>query len=302
MEGFRVSPSRLPILSGMPGPELIASYDAWLVTVSVIVAVLALLQIFAARVSGEMQHARTERELRRSEQVLFQAQKLEAIDRLAGGVAHDFNNLLLIILGHAENVSDRVKDDERASAHMRKLIGAAHRAAALTRRLLAFSRRQVPEPVVVQVNDSVRNLEAMLPKAVSQMVSVSMRLADDLPPVMVDPVQLDQVLLNLVLNARDAMPEGGNLTIETHAENGQTVLTVSDSGTGMDEATRARIFEPFFTTKGLAGTGLGLPTVYGIVKQSGGAVTCDSIPGRGTTFRVFLPAVESLPESTVAHV
>ena len=261
----------------------------------------ALLQIFAARVSGEMQHARTDRELRRSEQALFQAQKLEAIDRLAGGVAHDFNNLLLIILGHAESVSHSVKDDEPATAHMRKLIGATHRAAALTRRLLAFSRRQVLEPVVVQVNDAVRNLEAMLPKAISQAISVTMRLAEDLPAVMADPVQLDQVLLNLVLNARDAMPKGGSLTIETHAEDGQVVLTVSDSGTGMDAETRARIFEPFFTTKGLQGTGLGLPTVYGIVKQSGGAVTCDSVPGRGSTFRVFLPAVDSSSPYKVAN-
>jgi signal transduction histidine kinase len=136
---------------------------------------------------------------------------------------------------------------------------------------------------------------------VSQTVSVSLRLSDGLPPVMVDPVQLDQVLLNLVLNARDAMPDGGPLTIETHAENGQVVLTVSDAGTGMDAETRARIFEPFFTTKGHAGTGLGLPTVYGIVKQSGGAVTCDSVPGRGTTFRVFLPAADSSSEHKVAN-
>jgi signal transduction histidine kinase len=253
----------------------------------------ALLQIFASRVSGEMQRAVTERELRRSEQALFQSQKLEAIDRLAGGIAHDFNNLLLVILGHAENVGERVKEDEAAAANMRNLIGATHRAAALTRRLLAFSRRQVLQPVAVQVNDAVRNLEAMLPKAVNR-VSVSLRLADGLPDVMVDPVQLDQVLLNLVLNARDAMPDGGTLTIETHAEDNQVVLTVSDSGIGMDPETRARIFEPFFTTKGLAGTGLGLPTVYGIVKQSGGTVACDSVPGRGTTFRVFLPAVERL--------
>ncbi|HWM92021.1 MAG TPA: ATP-binding protein, partial [Thermoanaerobaculia bacterium] len=185
------------------------------------------------------------------------------------------------------------KEDEAAAANMRSLIGATHRAAALTRRLLAFSRRQVLQPVVVQVNDAVRNLEAMLPKAANRRVNVSLRLADGLPDVMVDPVQLDQVLLNLVLNARDAMPDGGTLTIETHAEDNQVVLTVSDSGVGMDPETRARIFEPFFTTKGLAGTGLGLPTVYGIVKQSGGTVTCDSVPGRGTTFRVFLPAVGS---------
>lgn len=261
----------------------------------------ALLQIFASRVSGEMQRAVTERELRRSEQALFQSQKLEAIDRLAGGVAHDFNNLLLVILGHAENVSERVKEDEAAAANMRRLIDATHRAAALTRRLLAFSRQQVLQPVVVQVNDAVRNLEAMLPKAVSRSVSVSLRLADGLPDVLVDPVQLDQVLLNLVLNARDAMPDGGTLTIETHAEDSQVVLTVSDSGVGMDPETRARIFEPFFTTKGLAGTGLGLPTVYGIVKQSGGTVTCDSVPGRGTTFRVFLPAVDSSSFYKVAN-
>jgi NO-binding membrane sensor protein with MHYT domain len=130
---------------------------------------------------------------------------------------------------------------------------------------------------------------------------ISLRLADSLPDVMVDPVQLDQVLLNLVLNGRDAMPQGGALTIETYSEDGQVVLTVSDSGVGMDAQTRARIFEPFFTTKGLAGTGLGLPTVYGIVKQSGGAVTCDSVPGRGTTFRVFLPAVDASSEYKVAN-
>ena len=253
----------------------------------------ALLQIFAARVSGEMQHARTERELRQSEQALFQAQKLEAIDRLAGGIAHDFNNLLLIILGHAENISERIQGDEAGTAQMRKLIGATHRAAGLTRRLLAFSRRQMLQPVVVQVNDAVRNIEAMLPKALSQTIKVSLRLAEPLPNIMVDPVQLDQVLLNLVLNARDAMPDGGTLTIETAAEGSQVIVTVSDTGIGMDQTTRGRIFEPFFTTKGLAGTGLGLPTVYGIVKQSGGAVTCDSLPGAGTTFRVFLPAVET---------
>jgi signal transduction histidine kinase/NO-binding membrane sensor protein with MHYT domain len=255
----------------------------------------ALLQIFAARVSGEMQHARTERELRHSEQALFQAQKLEAIDRLAGGIAHDFNNLLLIILGHAENIGDRIKDDEKASGQMRKLVGAAHRAAALTGRLLAFSRRQVLKPVVVQINDTVQNVRAMIPKAVSQQIDLSLRLADDLPPVLVDPVQLDQVLLNLVINARDAMPAGGSLTIETAADNGHVVLTVADTGVGMTTETRARIFEPFFTTKGLKGTGLGLPTVYGIVKQSGGSVTCDSTPGVGTTFRVLLPAVDAAP-------
>jgi signal transduction histidine kinase len=252
----------------------------------------ALLQIFAARVSGEMQHAQTERELRSSEQALFQAQKLEAVDRLAGGVAHDFNNLLLIILGYAETVSDRVKNDEVASAQMRKLIGATHRAAGLTRRLLAFSRRQVLQPGTVQVNDAVRNIEAILPKTVSQTINVSLQLTDGLPKVLVDPVQLDQVLLNLVINARDAMPEGGRLTIATNLDKGQIVITVADTGIGMDQATRERIFDPFFTTKGLAGTGLGLPTVYGIVKQSGGSVTCDSVLGHGTTFRVYLPAVE----------
>jgi NO-binding membrane sensor protein with MHYT domain/nitrogen-specific signal transduction histidine kinase len=255
----------------------------------------ALLQIFAARVSGEMQHTRTERELRQSEQALFQSQKLEAVDRLAGGVAHDFNNLLLIILGYAENVGDRVTGDEIASAQMRKLIGATHRAAALTRRLLAFSRQQVLQPAIVHVNDAVRNIEAILPKTVSQTIDVSLRLADGIPDVMVDPVQLDQVLLNLVINARDAMPNGGQLTIATEAANGHVVLTVADTGIGMDEDTRGRIFDPFFTTKGLAGTGLGLPTVYGIVKQSGGSVTCDSVVGVGSTFRVFLPAVEHSP-------
>ena len=260
----------------------------------------ALLQIFAARVSGEMQHARTDRELRRSEQALFQAQKLEAIDRLAGGIAHDFNNLLLIILGYAETVNERVKGDEKAGGQMRKLIGATHRAAALTRRLLAFSRRQVLQPVIVNVNDAVRNIEAMVPKSVAP-IGVSLELALDLPTVMVDPVQLDQVLLNLVLNARDAMPSGGSLTIRTAFEDDQVVLTVSDTGIGMDAETRSRIFEPFFTTKGLAGTGLGLPTVYGIVKQSGGVVTCDSTLGVGTTFRVFLPAVDRSTAYRVAN-
>ena len=183
---------------------------------------------------------------------------------------------------------------------MRKLIGATHRAAALTRRLLAFSRQQVLQPAIVHVNDAVRNIEAILPKTVSQTIDVSLRLADGIPDVMVDPVQPDQVLLNLVINARDAMPNGGQLTIATEAANGHVVLTVADTGIGMDEDTRGRIFDPFFTTKGLAGTGLGLPTVYGIVKQSGGAVTCDSVVGVGSTFRVFLPAVEHSPAYEVA--
>jgi signal transduction histidine kinase len=142
---------------------------------------------------------------------------------------------------------------------------------------------------------------ALLPKTVSQTVTVTLRLADGVPNVMVDPVQLDQVLLNLVINARDAMPHGGNLIIETATENGQVVLTVADTGTGMDAETRGRIFDPFFTTKGLAGTGLGLPTVYGIVKQSGGSVTCDSVPGVGSTFRVFLPAVDPVAAHDVMH-
>jgi two-component system, cell cycle sensor histidine kinase and response regulator CckA len=158
--------------------------------------------------------------------------------------------------------------------------------------LLAFSRRQVLHPRPVQVNDAVRNIETMLARTLGNNVWLSLRLDESGPMVLVDPVQLDQVLLNMVINARDAMPTGGTVTVTTSTASGQVVITVEDTGTGMDEDTRARIFEPFFTTKGSAGTGLGLPTVYGIVKQSGGSVTCESTPGVGSVFRVSLPALE----------
>ena len=235
-------------------------------------------------------------EQRRAEEQLRVAQRLEAVGRLAGGIAHDFNNLLVVILGFADLALDRLGPDDHSRADLEQICRAGERAAELIRQLLAFSRRQLLKPEVIDLSEIVRGVETMLRRVGGESVTFETALRGDLPPVLADPGQIEQVLMNLVVNACQAMPDGGTLTIRTSERRGSdgrtlVVLQVQDTGHGMDEATRAQIFEPFFTTKPQGqGTGLGLSTVYGIVQQSGGAIVVDTALGQGTTFTVTLPA------------
>ena len=243
---------------------------------------------------------------------LRQSQKIEAIGQLAGGVAHDFSNLLGVILGYGEMAQRELGAEHPARARVNQMVKAAQRAADLTRQLLAFSRKQVMHPKLLDLNTVVANVEGMLDRLIGENINVVVQPALRLGTVKADPGQIEQVILNLAVNARDAMPKGGSLTLETAnvdvdedyaaahppLQPGRYVmLAVSDTGIGMDEATQQRIFEPFFTTKPEGqGTGLGLSTVHGIVKQSGGHLWVYSEPGRGTTFKVYLPWVDELPE------
>ena len=256
-----------------------------------------------------------ERERVRGEAQRRQASRMEAVGQLAGGIAHDFNNLLTAILGYAQLLSERPLGDA-ALAEVAEISRAAERAASLTRQLLAFSRQQVQRIAVFVLNDVVSDTESMLARLLGEDVRISKDLAPDLGRTKADPGQIEQVLVNLAVNARDAMPRGGTLRIETRnvdldeayvaAHPAGTpgpfvMLAVSDDGCGMDPATLSRIFEPFFTTKPAGkGTGLGLATVYGIVKQSGGFVWVYSDLGHGSTFRIYLPRVEE--QATDRHV
>ncbi len=238
-----------------------------------------------------------------------QAQRMESIGRLAGGVAHDFNNILTAIFGYTELVSETFAPGSPQREDLEEIRKASQRASALTRQLLAFSRQQVLQPVVVETNELVENLEKMLRRIVSEDIKLRLALSKATGNVRVDPGQFDQVLMNLVVNARDAMPKGGSLVIETanaeldeqYAMEHQPVvpgpyvlIAVSDTGGGIPPEVRSRIFEPFFTTKEIGkGTGLGLSTVYGIIKQSGGYVWVYSEMGRGTTFKIYLPRVDA---------
>ncbi len=261
---------------------------------------------------------RKEMQLRRNlESQLIQAQKMEAVGRLAGGVAHDFNNLLTVILGYDEMMREHVKEDPVAVDFAEEIQHAAERATALTNQLLAFSRRQVAVPQVVDLNDVVRGIDKMLRRIIGEDIELRTSLAPQLSRVKVDPSHLDQVIMNLAVNSRDAMPHGGSLTLETaNAElteeyagthlgvipGSYVMLAVSDTGHGMDAATQARIFEPFFTTKEKGkGTGLGLSIVYGIVKQNNGEVLVYSEPGRGTAFKIYLPVVSDAAEAPPAE-
>ncbi|MFQ5719787.1 MAG: PAS domain S-box protein, partial [Acidobacteriota bacterium] len=255
---------------------------------------------------SERRRVEAERDLMTAQ--LRQSQKLEAVGRLAGGVAHDFNNLLTVIIGCNDLMLETLEQNHPLHTDAEEIQTAAQRAASLTRQLLAFSRRQVFKPRVLDLNDVASGMQAMLERLIGEHVQLESIPDPELGYVKADPGQFEQVLMNVVLNARDAMPQGGKITIETanvHLDKTRTdgytdirpghyvVLAVSDTGCGIDAETRAHLFDPFFTTKEVGqGTGLGLATVYGIIKQSGGEILVSSEPGRGTTFTIYLPRVE----------
>jgi two-component system cell cycle sensor histidine kinase/response regulator CckA len=262
----------------------------------------------APAVERELREAQGRRERKQVEAQLRQAQKMEAIGRLAGGVAHDFNNMLGAMIGHCDLLLHQIGDNETVRGSLQEVMKAGERAATLTRQLLLFSRKEVLTPQVLDLNEAIASMEKMLGRLIGEDVEVVTVLDPRLGRVMADPGHLDQVLMNLAVNARDAMPEGGKLTVETknveldavygHRHSGMqpgpyVLLAVSDTGCGMDAETQSHIFEPFFTTKEPdRGTGLGLATVYGIVQQCGGHIEVESEPGRGATFRIYLPRIE----------
>lgn len=272
---------------------------------------LHFLQAMANVLAQAMERKRTEEALRQSTEQQRQLQKMEALGRLAGGVAHDFNNLLTIILGYSDLALQHRPEDDRLYSGLVQIRKAGERGSELTRHLLAFSRKQPLQPVVLNLNTVLTDVEKMLQRLLGADIDIVLATDRALGSVQADPGQIEQVLLNLAVNARDAMPQGGTLTIETTnvtlAEalpagmermhpGAYVLLTVSDTGGGMDADTQAHIFEPFFTTKAQGkGTGLGLSTVYGIVEQSGGQITVTSAPDQGTTFRVYLPRVQQRP-------
>ena len=252
-----------------------------------------------------VEHQRAEEERQRLQAQLLQVQKMESIGRLAGGIAHDFNNILTAILSYAELTLMKLSENDPLRGHLISIQEASEKAAALTHQLLAFSRRQVLEMKAVDLNAVVTGIAKMLRRMIGEDVSLELKTGATVSTVRADESQLEQVLMNLAVNARDAMPSGGRLLIETadvgpddvslqvpgmEAPGAHVMLSVTDSGAGMSTEVRERIFEPFFTTKELGrGTGLGLATVYGIVKQHGGNIIVASEPGKGTMFRIFLP-------------
>ncbi|HZC65199.1 MAG TPA: PAS domain S-box protein, partial [Candidatus Dormibacteraeota bacterium] len=254
-------------------------------------------------------------ERRKLEHQFRQAQKMESVGTLAGGIAHDFNNLLTVILSYSSYLAEELAGDSKQQRASEQIHQAAERGAALTRQMLAFSRQQVFQLRVLNLNDIVKNLLRMLKRIIGEHIEIRAALEENLAPVKADAGQLEQVLMNLCVNARDAMPEGGKITLETRnveldedfvqrhvgsSAGPQVMLSVSDTGTGMDPKTLARIFEPFFTTKETGrGTGLGLAMVYGVVKQSGGSIWVYSEVGRGTTFKIYLPQARDISETPV---
>jgi two-component system cell cycle sensor histidine kinase/response regulator CckA len=268
----------------------------------------------AGSVIGSMGIAQDVTERKKLEEQFRQAQKMEAVGRLSGGIAHDFNNLLGVIIGYSELVEERLSENDGLRRKVTEIKKAGQRAASLTRQLLAFSRQQVLEPRVLALNTVVVDIEKMLRRLIGEDIELATVLAPNLANVKADRGQMEQVIMNLVVNARDAMPHGGKIIIETknievdetyahqhgHVSPGEFVmLAVTDTGVGMDTETQSHIFEPFFTTKELGkGTGLGLATVYGVVKQSSGFIWVYSEPGHGTTFKILLPRVEKPVQET----
>src|SRR3954471_17700575 len=265
----------------------------------------------------EMEERRvTEEALRKSEEELRHSQKMEAVGRLAGGVAHDFNNLLTAIIGYAELIANRTSSNSLAKQNAELIGKAGEQAAALTRQLLAFSRKQILQPKVIDLNSLVGDMEKLLRRVIGERFDLQSHPKAGNGRVKADPTQLEQVVLNLGVNARDAMPRGGKLIIRTEnvrldrnsashlsvSPGDYVMLSVTDTGAGMTEETKSHIFEPFFTTKGPGkGTGLGLATVYGIVRQTGGGISVESEPGKGSTFRIYLPQVSAPVDFTRGH-
>jgi two-component system cell cycle sensor histidine kinase/response regulator CckA len=268
-------------------------------------------------IERELRDVVARRERRQLEEQLRQAQKMEAIGLLAGGVAHDFNNMLTAILGYAELLIDQIGPDRPMGRDLQEIQNAARRAAALTQQLLAFSRKQVLTVVPVNLNDVVRTLEPMLRRLLGERIAITTTLADDLCRVLADASQLEHLLINLAVNARDAMPQGGTLTIATcnvELDAGHpaprpgvqagsyAMVSVTDTGVGMRPEVQARIFEPFFTTKERGyGTGLGLAAVYGTVQQLGGYIGVESQLGSGSTFTINLPKTDQVPKTATAR-
>ena len=270
-------------------------------------------RLFQSALQSLSERERAEAQLRKTEEQLRHAQKMEAVGRLAGSVAHDFNNLLSVILGHGLLLLNDIQQSDPMREDISAMITAGERAADLTRQLLAFSRQQVLAPRVIDLNTSVRAAEKILRRLIGEDIELIVRCPRRLSSVLADPGQIDQVIMNLAINARDAMPSGGKITIETKdvtlddpyasehidVEPGPYVmLAISDTGAGMTKDVQARIFEPFFTTKEAGkGTGLGLSTVFGIVKQSGGHIWVYSEPDQGATFKVYLPVTQKARDS-----
>jgi two-component system, cell cycle sensor histidine kinase and response regulator CckA len=265
-------------------------------------------------VSGLVVNSRDVTDRKRLEEQLHHSQRLEAVGRLAGGVAHDFNNLLMVITGYTQMLLDGMHAGDPVRTDLEQVVKASERATDLTRQLLAFSRRQVVRPAILSLNVLVQDMDRMLRRVIGEEIELIASFAPDLKTVRADPGQLEQVVLNVVVNARDAMPNGGKLILETAnvqvtEEFARThtapkighyaMLSMRDTGFGMDAEVLTRLFEPFFTTKE-NGTGLGLSTSYGIIKQSGGDIWVDSKPGHGTTFRIYLPVAEDAVEPAEA--
>jgi PAS domain S-box-containing protein len=270
---------------------------------------VALLETLGSIIATALERRTAELRRKLLEEQLRQAQKMEAVGRLAGGVAHDFNNLLTIISGYAHLLASGEVTAEEVRRTALEIVQAAKRATELTQQLLTFSRRQVPEPKILDLNQLIARMESWLRRTVGEGVELVLHLRPDLPAVVADPSQVEQVLINLALNARDAMPDGGRLTIETNtveiaeryvtadlAPGSYVKLSVRDSGSGMDAAVRSRAFEPFFTTKEPGkGTGLGLSIVYGIVKEHHGEIAVESQPGQGTCITIYFPRAKESP-------